>query len=634
MIAMNYRFISQLYVALVALFLLVMPSTLSSSVDRFNNLHKNGAFHPQNVDPIGTAQLFRITKQISQHMMQGLKQKQQHSRNLLWETDPSGWDFGEGFDPYQEYELMYAPSYGNYSKWYQAYRMLGVYIDCDHPSQNADEANENDNNYYSDGAGEVVQGCARWMMWAAYVVDDSSSSSNQQQGSRRRRLASANESLTCGEKGSPWKVIGVYRQEFFQFLEQIAKHKFAITDARYITMLAGLDYMTKYDCQYVGVDNRGNKLYAGVQPLSGAYFQMSLYSDSDCLKLSNSKYTYDDFFAGSNLNLNCDSDDWTTCTTTNSNNNNNNNNKNGKDRALRNDDYSVNYDYHNYNNLNFNIQSQYQASQVWKAAQEYTLTNLNQVLQEFTMCTPCMDYPTYQDGVLNGYTGYSDDDLINQCWKFYSHNSYSCNGDCQTMARRQGTVYNASPNSTFYDRASKREKYYVKRAVSVVDDEDFRCSAFFVTSTVLFVTAIASFLLATRGKVYDYFCNDMADDEPCVAGCGTSDLDPLPEDNVTGKKKSPWYKSIASRSLDDTLPPPPPPPPPRKAKATTTTTTADNQSLYITPSKTKSMDDDSPSKDALLPSSPSDLDHGYSLQSAQSQDSRYNPPRYMYSMDE
>lgn len=617
MLTMNHRLRSHLYVGAVALYLLVMPLTSSTSIERFSNLHKNGAFQPPNVESISTAQFFRSKRQNAQQHRHTLMED---TRNLLWETDPSGWDFGEGFDPYKEYELMYAPSYGNYSQWYQAFRMLGVYIDCDHPSENADEANVND------GEEEVVQGCARWMMWAAYVVDDSSSSSNQQQGRRQRRLANANESLTCGEKGSPWKVLGVYRQEFFQFVEQLAKHKFAITDARYITLLAGLDYMTEYDCQYVGVDNRGNKLYAGVQPLSEAYIQMSLYYDSSCVKLSNSKYTYDDFFAGSTLNLNCDSDDWTTCTSTNSNNNNKNNNKNGKDRALRNDDFLGNYGYMNSNDLNFKVQSQYQASQVWNAAQEYTLTNLNLVLQEFAMCTPCMNYPTYQDGFFNGYTGYSNSDLINQCWKFYSHNSYSCNGDCQTMARRQGTVYNASPNSTFYDRASVRQKYYVKRAVSVAEDEDLRCSAFFVTSTVLFVTALASFLWAMRGKGYDYFCNDMADDEPCVVGCG--DVDPLPEDKAKGEKKSPWYKSIASRSLDDSLPPPPPPP--RKAKETSKT--AGDQRLYITPTKTTSMDDESPSKDALLASSPSDLD--YTLQRALSQDSRYNPPKYMYSMDE
>jgi hypothetical protein len=56
MIAVNYRVISQFYIAVVALFLLlVMPSTLSTSIDRFHNLYKKGAFQPQNVEPIRTS---------------------------------------------------------------------------------------------------------------------------------------------------------------------------------------------------------------------------------------------------------------------------------------------------------------------------------------------------------------------------------------------------------------------------------------------------------------------------------------------------------------------------------------------------------------------------------------------------
>jgi hypothetical protein len=599
--------------------MLLMPLTISSaSIIRPGNIPFNKEpFQPQNLQSVSKEQYFRAKSQKKQQVSQWLEQQQQndHNRELLWDTDPSGWEFGEGFDPYLEYELMYAPSYNNYTKWSQAYRMLGAYIDCDHPAKDADE-NPNDDG--ANNSGEVVQGCSRWMMWAAYVFEDSSNNQEEE-----RRLTNANESLTCGETGSPWRLLGVYRQEFYQFIQQISRHKWGITDARYITSLAALDYITEYDCQYVGVDNRGNKLYAGVQPLYGAYFQMSLYSDTYCVKLSNSKYTYDDFFAGSSMDLNCNSDDWTTCMTYNPNNDDGRHN-----RALRNDDYNVNYDYQSYDSLNFFVESQYQASQVWKAAQEYTLTTLNKIFQEFTQCTPCMDYPSYQDGFFNGNSGYSDGDLINQCWKFYSHNSYTCNGDCQTMARRQGTVYNASPNSTFYDKAAKKEKYYVKRATSVVDDEDFLCSTFLLLSTLLFVAALSSFYFITGGKVTDYFCNDLADDEPCVAGCGTNDYEAHSGGEDKKGKTSPWYKSIASRSMDDSLPPPPPPPPPpRKGKVT------DNQALYITPSKTKSMDDDSPSKDALLPSSPTDLDDGYTLKNSQSKES-YNPPRYMYSMEE
>jgi hypothetical protein len=52
----------------------------------------------------------------------------------------------------------------NYDKWAQAYRMLGGYIDCDHPKSSNKEGVSRDNNN---------KACSRWMIWAAVrQVDD------------------------------------------------------------------------------------------------------------------------------------------------------------------------------------------------------------------------------------------------------------------------------------------------------------------------------------------------------------------------------------------------------------------------------------------------------------------------------
>lgn len=71
---------------------------------------------------------------------------------------------------------------------------------------------------------------------------------------------------------------------------------------------------------------------------------------------------------------------------------------------------------------------------------DYTLENLNSVYNDFRYCTSCVDYPTYQDGYFIGNDGTDDGDLINQCWKFYSHDSYNCDGDCVAMASEQNTI--------------------------------------------------------------------------------------------------------------------------------------------------------------------------------------------------
>jgi hypothetical protein len=46
-------------------------------------------------------------------------------------------------------------------------------------------------------------------------------------------------------------LMGVYRQEFYQFIEQMSKHVWAIDEYEYVVALAGLAYMTDEDCWYL-----------------------------------------------------------------------------------------------------------------------------------------------------------------------------------------------------------------------------------------------------------------------------------------------------------------------------------------------------------------------------------------------
>lgn len=172
----------------------------------------------------------------------------------------------------------------------------------------------------------------------------------------------------------------------------------AIDEYEYIVALAGLKYMTKNECFGVGYDENGNQLYAAVQPTAGGKFQMGLYSDAQCLYLNtDTAYTYDDFGQKSDLYLG------------------------SKDQT---DDDAFHY----------------QAYQYWYDTQEYTFENLNTVYNDYRFCTSCVDYPTYQDGYFIGDDGTDDDDLINQCWKFYSHDSFNCDADCIAMGAAQGTI--------------------------------------------------------------------------------------------------------------------------------------------------------------------------------------------------
>jgi hypothetical protein len=204
--------------------------------------------------------------------------------------------------------------------------------------------------------------------------------------------------LDCHNPDTEWVLLGVYRQEFYQFIEQISKHLWAIDEYEYVVALAGLSYMTDEDCRQIGYDSSGNTLYAGVMPTAYGKFQMALYKDEYCITPDTSSgMTYDDFGMQSNIDLG------------------------SKDGADDDNAYSWAYDW-------------------WYDTQEYTLTQLNDVYEEFKYCTSCVDYPTYQDGYFIGDDGTDDEDLINQCWKFYSHDSFTCEAECISLAHAQGSI--------------------------------------------------------------------------------------------------------------------------------------------------------------------------------------------------
>jgi hypothetical protein len=268
--------------------------------------------------------------------------------------------------------------------------------------------------------------------------------------------------LDCHNPSSDWVLLGVYRQEFYQFIEQISKHLWGYNDYEYVVAVAGLKYMTDADCFQVGTSSSGEYVYAGVQPLAYGKWQMGLYSDSLCIQPDTSGKTYDDYVSGSNANFGGGSHD----------------NENRDDDA-----YSW-------------------ANEWWTSSQEYTLTNLNEVYEEYKYCTTCVDYPTYQDGYFIGNDGTDDDDLINQCWKFYSHDSYTCEAECIAKAHAQGTIlfvdygdveFGKTLNS-FYTVTNKADGF------SETPLQRLLANAALTASFLLFVATFLAFAVARRSR--------------------------------------------------------------------------------------------------------------------------------------
>ncbi len=229
--------------------------------------------------------------------------------------------------------------------------------------------------------------------------------------------------------------------------------------------------MTDEDCYGVGYDKNGNYVYAGVQPTYGGNFEMAIYTDNKCLTLDTSGITFDDFGLTSDLDLG------------------------SKDDGSLSDDalYTL-YGY-------------------WKNTQEYTLTALNEVYEEFKYCTLCMDYPTYQDGYFIGDYGTDDDDLINQCWKFHSHDSFTCESTCLALGDAQGTITRINYLGTTYGQSwdgssggsssssgsSSGGGYKSSGATSDNRFAKFKANAFLTFNGVLFIATFLAFSVA-RGN--------------------------------------------------------------------------------------------------------------------------------------
>lgn len=148
-----------------------------------------------------------------------------------------------------------------------------------------------------------------------------------------------------------------------------------------------------------------------------------------------------------------------------------------------------------------------QLQEWWEDSQEPYLTTLNEVYQTFRYCYSCVDYPTYQDGYFIGDDGTDDDDLINQCWKFWSHDSYVCETDCLAKAHAQGTIlsinYNGqvfgSTDSSFYENyASSGGAAGKSRAETKMTR--LMANVFVAFSFIVFVATFLAFAVARRSR--------------------------------------------------------------------------------------------------------------------------------------
>jgi len=358
--------------------------------------------------------------------------------------------WGVSRDPYAVPTGM-ADTSADWEKWAQGYRHVGDFIDCSGMFYNGEGSHD-------DGDGDGGN-CERWAAWCAYVDPYYAGGEYDEYFGD-----SPAGSLDCHKPDSSWLLLGCYAQEHYQWYEQISKHLWAIDDYEYVVALAGLAYMTDEACQGPYYDSNNYEVYFAPMPLEGGRVMMGAYSDASCIYPHESTdSTYDDFFEGDGIDLG------------------------SKDQGQ--DDATI-----------------ATLEEWWYDAQEYTMELFNEVYASYLYCTSCMDYPTYQDGYFIGDDGTDDDDLINQCWKFYSHDSFNLPVDGLAQASMQGGLTSvpyggASFGKTFDGQYSDGQKSSSAKSSSYQEQrmERLKANLYLTLAGIVFVATFLAFAVA-RGS--------------------------------------------------------------------------------------------------------------------------------------
>ena len=129
---------------------------------------------------------------------------------------------------------------------------------------------------------------------------------------------------------------------------------------------------------------------------------------------------------------------------------------------------------------------------------------MNEIYDEYKYITLFMYYPTYQDGYFIGDTDTDEVDMINQCWKFHSHDSFRCNADCIALGDNQGTIVQIDYGSPTFgvewcgstEAGSSTAFYHVNKGYQSGGDDNvqrFKANMWLTFNSILFIAKFLAF---------------------------------------------------------------------------------------------------------------------------------------------
>jgi hypothetical protein len=204
-----------------------------------------------------------------------------------------------------------------YEPYSLAWRYLGLYVDCNSENNGGgdghDDRNHRDRALHDEGGNRNGNGggsnCVRRLLWAAYVDNEYEGNTIEEYKFYDIHTSSWDNStcfasgtahrctkLNCHEpytrfEGNRWELIGIYKETagMYDWFEQLFKHQGVCIwndDDVYDTMETWMEKFP-YQCTKLKVtDDNGNTIYMSTEPLMDGNMTIGIYTDSDCLTLS------------------------------------------------------------------------------------------------------------------------------------------------------------------------------------------------------------------------------------------------------------------------------------------------------------------------------------------------------------
>jgi len=203
---------------------------------------------------------------------------------------------GSWTDIYQSENFAYGGD--EYDEYQQAWRLLGFIIDCN-PMV--------DDDYYAQGSGDEVteDGCARYVLWAAYVdlEYEGGGIGEYQYWDRFNQVWDASPceysgsercaKMDCHLETTHFSLLGFFKHKSYDdWMEQLFKHEGVCvwTDEEYAFMASAREAWPQGCVASGSTTSDGTAIYYDVKPIQGGDITVGLYTDTQCIK----EYDYKD----------------------------------------------------------------------------------------------------------------------------------------------------------------------------------------------------------------------------------------------------------------------------------------------------------------------------------------------------